>query len=310
MRPSKGSHSRNDCLITIGDKTMSLGIVFKGPEGIVLAADSRVTLTSEIQHGQVKTLLPSSFDNATKLLRITGQNFVGVVTYGLGAIGQQEPRTAHSFVPEFEAGLLKNKKNGEPENGNDRCVENSVERLSVEEFAKKLGDFFMQQWKNNMPDSYDGPDMLFLIGGFDVGEPYGRVFQIAIPSNPVPIEMNPKQFGVSWGGQLEYTNRLIKGFDPNLPSIVQDFLQLTDQQKEALHVHLNGTLSSRIPYQFLPLQDCVDLSIFLIRTTMELQTWTVGVRGVGGAIDVATITRINGFRPVQQKDIVGERRAA
>jgi 20S proteasome alpha/beta subunit len=76
---------------------MSLGIAFKGPEGIVLAADSRVTLTAEMKHGNEKMTLPSTFDNATKLLKIAEHNYIGVVTYGVGAIGQQEPRTAHSF---------------------------------------------------------------------------------------------------------------------------------------------------------------------------------------------------------------------
>ena len=84
---------------------MSLGIAFKGPEGIVLAADSRVTLTAQIQTGKTKELLPSTFDNATKLLQVTGHNYVGVVTYGLGAMGEKEPRVAHSFMPEFEKHL-------------------------------------------------------------------------------------------------------------------------------------------------------------------------------------------------------------
>jgi hypothetical protein len=85
------------------------------------------------------------------------------------------------------------------------------------------------------------------------------------------------------------------------------------------NVHLNAaqttnfrqnvlpSLAIPIPYQFLPLQDCVDLAIFLIKTTSTLQRWTTGVRGVGGAIDVATITRTDGFRPVQEKRIVGDR---
>lgn len=34
-----------------------------------------------------------------------------------------------------------------------------------------------------------------------------------------------------------------------------------------------------IPYQFLPLQDCVDLAILLIRTTAELQKFLVDIRG-------------------------------
>lgn len=95
---------------------MSLGIAIKGPEGIVLAADSRVTLSSTIQQEDMTVLLPATFDNATKLLRVAGHKFVGAVTYGLGALGQQEPRTAHSFMPEFERRL-------------------PVGRISVEQFA-------------------------------------------------------------------------------------------------------------------------------------------------------------------------------
>jgi hypothetical protein len=267
---------------------MSLGIAFKGPEGIVLAADSRVTLTAEMHQDQARMLLPSTFDNATKLLRVSKQKCVGAVTYGLGAIGQAEPRTAHSFLPEFENEL--------PD-----------ERLSVEDFSKELADFFTDQWNEVMPREYKGPDMVFLIGGFNRGEPYGKVFEVAIPSRPKLIERHTGQFGISWGGQLEYTTRLIKGFDPNLPMIVKDFLGLSEEQTEGLKQHLNSRLSSQIPYQFLPLQDCVDLSIFLIRTTMELQTWIVGVRGVGGAIDVATITRTGGFNAIQVKEIMGQR---
>ena len=270
---------------------MSLGIAFKGPEGIVLAADSRVILSAEMQSGVEKMILPSTFDNATKLLQITGHNYVGAVTYGVGAIGQQEPRTAHSFLLEFE----------------DYLSKKDIKRLPIKDFAENLANFFIIQWKDRMPSNYSGPDMVFLVGGFDAGEPYGRVFQVLIPSNLVPIECNAGQFGITWGGQSEYTHRLIKGFDPRMPSLVQNFLSLSAEQTTALEGHLESALSSPIPYQFLPLQDSVNLSILLIRTTMEIQNWIVGVRGVGGAIDVATITRKEGFIPVQQKAIIGQR---
>jgi hypothetical protein len=78
---------------------MSLGIVIKSPEGIVLAAESRVTLTINGAQGQPSHFV--NYDNATKLFSFCSpHNHVGVVTYGLAAIGQ---RTAHSFVPEFES---------------------------------------------------------------------------------------------------------------------------------------------------------------------------------------------------------------
>lgn len=270
---------------------MSLGIAFKSPEGIVLAADSRVTLNMEIHKGPEKTIIPSTFDNATKLLRFQNHDYVGVVTYGAGAIGLKEPRTAQSYLPEFENELAKDDK----------------KRFSIEEFASKLAGFFLKQWNSLMSAPASHSDMFFLVGGFDKDSPYGRVFLVAIPSAPTPVEKNKDQFGLIWGGQLGFTTRLIKGMDPELPDFVQKHLNITDEQKASLGNYLETALLLRIPYQFLPLQDCVDLSIFLVRTSIEIQTWLVDVRGVGGAIDVATITRTDGFRYVQQKTIVGQR---
>ena len=66
-------------------------------------------------------------------------------------------------------------------------------------------------------------------------------------------------------------------------------------------------LQMQVPVQILPIQDCVDLAIFFVRTTIEAQRLTVGIRGCGGPIDIATITRLQGFKFVQEKLIRGER---
>ncbi len=273
---------------------MSLAIVFKGTEGIVMAADSRVTLTAATASlpGIPPTVLHSTFDNATKFLRVNGQKYVGAVTYGMGAIGQQEPRTAHSFIPEFEEVLKK-----------DQC-----ERLSVKEFADRLSAFFLLKWKERkMPDNPAiTQNMTFIVGGFDAGEPYGRVYELHIPSKPSPVEWHVGEFGVVWGGQSEYVHRLVSGFDPRLPELAKDCLHLSAMQQSELHDYIRRNLQAPIPFQFLPLQDCVNLAILLIRATMTIQTFTVGLRGVGGPIDVATITRMDGVNPIQSKSIVGE----
>ena len=269
------------------EHAMSLGIAFKGPEGIVLAADSRVTLTAQVAGG---ITMPATFDNAIKLLRVKGQDYVGAVTYGVGAIGQIEPRTAHSFIPEFETDL----------------AQADVGRLPVYDFAQRLSDFFTARWKASMPDPWTGPDMIFLVGGFNENEPYGRVYEVHVPSNPAPTEHNPNSFGITWGGQGEFAGRVLNGYDPQLLDIVRNTLAPQASQMATFISTLQSTLTTPIPYQFLPLQDCVDLSIFLIKTTSTIQNWVVGIRGVGGAVDVATITRSDGFAPVQQKSIKGE----
>ena len=48
-----------------------------------------------------------------------------------------------------------------------------------------------------------------------------------------------------------------------------------------------GPICDFNPISVLSDPGLVDLSIFLVRATMTVQTWTVGLRGVGGAVDAA-----------------------
>ena len=261
---------------------MSLGIVIKGPEGIVLAAESRVTLTAA-QAGAAP--LHVNFDNASKLLSFSQPNAsIGAVTYGQAAIGL---RTAHSFAPEFEGSL-------------------PAERLTVRDFACRLSQFFLTQWQATMPADYTGPNMTFVVAGFNPDDPYGRVYSIDIPRSPAPVEQNASpDFGITWGGQRELVDRLIQGYDFRLPDLAVSTLQLTPDQRAALLAAFQP-LQMALPLAAMPLQDCVDLALFFVRTTISAQKLTVGIRGCGGPIDVATITRREGLRFVQRKEIVGE----
>jgi len=260
---------------------MSLGIVIKGPEGLVLAADSRVTLAARTPQGVIHV----NYDNATKLLSFSEpHNYVGAVTYGQAAIGL---RTANSYLPEFESSLVPS-------------------RLPIAEFAKKLSDFFAEQWAKEMPSDYSGPNMTFVVGGFDEGEPYGRVFLFEIPRHPEPQPQHDNGFGITWGGQRQIVDRLMQGFDEQLIQVVAREINLQEEQQHSLYQVLRQELQLPVPIQAMALQDCVDLAIFFLRTTIWAQKLTVGIRGVGGAIDVAIITRREGFQFIQQKAIKAE----
>lgn len=269
---------------------MSLGIVVKGSEGVVLAADSRVTLIAEAQGPNTPNVrLPVNFDNATKLLTFAKPNsWIGAVTYGDAVIGtnMSDLRTAQSLIPEFEVGL--------PD-----------ERLTVLDFSTRLSNFFLQQWKAKMPENAKATGMVFVVGGFDVDAPYGRTYIFNIPNKPTPEERSPGGFGITFGGQHESTTRLIKGYDPRVLDLARRIfnppVQRMDEFEQAL-----GVLNMGIPYAVLPLQDCIDLAIFPMKTTMSAQNLTIGVRGVGGSIDVAVITRRAGLEIIQQKQLVGE----
>ncbi len=263
---------------------MSVGIVIKGPEGLVLAAESRVTLGTTTPQGQQ---LHVSFDHANKLLVFDQPHqYVAVVTYGQAAIGL---RTAHSFLPEFEAEL--------PD-----------ERLPVHEFADLLSDFFTAQWRANMPADHSGPPMTFVVAGFNVGEPYGRVFTFDIPRQPDPVEQNqrPGDFGITWGGQRDVIERLVQGYDRRVLAIAKQTLDLDDDELHRLTEALKP-LQMAVPLPAMPLQDCVDLAIFFVRTTIDAHHLSLAVRASGGPIDVAIITRRDGLQFIQRKSIAGER---
>ena len=94
--------------------------------------------------------------------------------------------------------------------------------------------------------------------------------------------------------------RLLNGVAPRAIAIAQDALELTDDQADKLNERWERELGLSIPYR-LPLQDCIDLSTILVDMTANVMTWTIGVQGVGGEVDVATITSTDGFQPIQQK---------
>lgn len=263
---------------------MSLGIVIKSPEGIVLAAESRVTLTINGTQGKPAHFV--NYDNATKLFSFNPpHNHIGVVTYGLAAIGQ---RTAHSFVPEFESTL-------------------PPERLSVLEIAQRISQFYMEQWRTNMPSNYTGPNMTFLVAGFNDIEPYGRVYILDLPRRTDPIEQqaNINEFGISWGGQREIVDRLMQGFDERLIPIISNEYKLSSEQQQHLKTVLIQNLSLPLPLNVMALQDCVNLALLFLRTTIEAQELTVGVRGCGGPIELAIIKRQEAFNYIKHKSIKG-----
>jgi hypothetical protein len=271
---------------------MSLGVIIKATEGMVLAAESRVTLGAQLNTVAGTQQITVNFDNANKLLSFSPPfDRFGVVTYGLGTLGL---RTAQSLIPEFETSMQ----------GVDA-------NISVLEFSQWLSSFFHQQWQILMPQGFaiqPGQGMIFNVAGFDDNEPYGTLYQFEVPNRLQPVEQNAKigeqyQFGIAGGGQHEIMSRLIMGYDPNLFNILVQRGIITQQQVAQI-IPMLEPIKLQTPVQFMPLQDCVNLAVLLIKTTIEAQSLAIGLRGCGGAIDVAIITKNNPLKFIQKKAIV------
>lgn len=265
---------------------MSLGVVVKGSSGLAFATDTRVSLAVR-RKGDAQVNMVA-FDNASKLLSLgEPHKWIAAVTYGEALIGN---RTAHSYLPEFE-------------------LEIGNERLQVVQYAERLSDFFQTRWSNAaMPGSGDGIN--FIVAGYDVDAPYGSVFLFNIPNRPQPEPRNADGFGMTWGGQIEIVNRIVQGYDPRLARALASALQsrfgLSEADVQKALQSASSQFQHTIPYDVLPLQDCVDLAVFLVRTTMTAQSLSVVNRGVGGSIEVAAMTRQQGLQWVQRQELKGE----
>ncbi len=263
---------------------MSLGIAIKSPSGIVLAAESRVTLQTDspiLGHP-----LYISYDNAVKLfgLGVEPHQHVGIVTWGQAAIGL---RTAHSYLPELQSHL--------PD-----------ERLSIKAYSERIGHFFVERWNEQLGNQqYVGQPMTMIIAGYDDKKAYGEVYELNLPHSANPIARHDaNQFGLTWGGQREYVDRLVRGYDHRVVELMRES-GIAEENIDAFQAKA-AAIQMKVPVQALPLEDCVDLALFFIRTTIAAQRLSVVMRGCGGPIDVATLTRSEGLSFVQEKRIRGE----
>ena len=66
-------------------------------------------------------------------------------------------------------------------------------------------------------------------------------------------------------------DRLVAGFDLRVLAVAKDHFQVTDDQVRAFQERLMQEIQMPIPYNTLALQDCVNLAIFFVRTTISSQ---------------------------------------
>ncbi len=255
---------------------MSLGLVIKVSEGLVLAADSRIVIAPSNVQGVAQ--VQGAYDNiTTKLFSFEPpHNFIGAVSFGQPVLGN---RTVSAYVIEFKEYLR----------------EQLPERLSVYDFATELSEFFTTQWDAlQIPPL--GVQLPFLVAGYDDKTATGRIYGVNIPESIEPAElMSGSVCGIIPEGDARIIGRILAGYDVARTDVIRD---LTEEQMLELRLP--------IPYDVMSLQAAVDLAIVLIRVTIDLQNLSVMPHTSGGPIDVCTISNTDGLKYIQRKEIIGE----
>jgi hypothetical protein len=269
---------------------MTLAVTVVCQDGVVVAADSRTTLANH-------RMLRVGSDFTHKVFESGG---VAVATYGEAFMAD---RSIASHMAEFAV----------VESGN--CDHPGPT-------ARRLAEFFGARYDAQLadePDDAPPPGVAalgFLVSGYDDAG-VGEAWEVTLPERAVDqIATTATGGGAAWRGQSDVVTRIVRGSDLDLLERLAAAHRLTDELR-ALEPLLDGC-SYRIPFDSMNLQDGIDFAVLCIRTTIDVQRLTLGPAatapefswpGVGGPIEIATVTPRQGFGWVQRTSVQGERPA-
>ena len=261
---------------------LTITVQIKVNDGVVLASDSATTIT--VPNGGIVNV----YDNANKLFNLVKVLPIGVGTWGNGSFGQASIST---LIKDYRA-----------------QISGSFQRqsYSIEEETRKLAKFLYEEhWlpaHHNLPDKpYTG----FVVAGYPAHSSDPEIWHIDIGQNPQSPEPQisrvdtPGQSTVVWDGQQDAITRLIKGYVPQLQSIMQ-ICGVTVGVQQQIFDKL-GTLEQSLITAPMPIQDAIDLGAYLVDLTARYVRFIPGAPTVGGPMEIAAITKHEGFKWIKRK---------
>jgi hypothetical protein len=210
---------------------------------------------------------------------------------GAGGIGNESVETLLKDLRRRFAGL-------DPAHAGWRL---DPEGYTVGQAAERLRAFLFEEKAAACP----GPTGLQLrVCGYSAGRPLAEVWEVNMADRICPPPrriMDEDAFGVLWDGQYEALNRLILGLGFDIgPALVKHGLPA--EQAVRLQEELVRDLYATLSVPAMPIQDAIDLARFLVETTIGFVRFAVFLpKSVGGAVEIAAITKHEGFRWVQRK---------
>ncbi|MHB8398671.1 MAG: Ntn hydrolase family protein [Candidatus Limnocylindrales bacterium] len=275
---------------------MTIALAVTVNEGIVLASDSATTLmASDPTTGTVQGVL-NVYNTANKIFNLHKGSPLGGYTFGAGSIG---PAAISSLVKDFRMRLAE----GEPIGPAGWVFD--ADRYAVEEVAVAVRHFlYEEQYSPMYAAATTKPVLGFNVAGYSSGANLPELWQILIDDtgacpDPSPLRQRG-EFGISWSGEPEAIQRLVLGYGSALPAALQT-IGLAPADVPAAVSAIQSQLEIGLAFAPMPVQDAIDLSEFLVHLTIQFSRFKPGAPTVGGPIEVAAITRHEGFKWVRRK---------
>lgn len=270
---------------------MTIVISVKVNDGIVLAADS---VTSFLENdGRVR----KTYDYANKITNLVKVWPIGAMTYGSGGIGNSSIATLSKDL----------RKQLDPSTNTDSRFVLDQRNYSVREVAEKALLFLSEEFDRVYSEPMQGYFLGYRVCGYSSGASLAESWEVGIdptgPFGPEPLypDVNGSQsFGPRWAGEPEALDRLILGMSSRALAALEHLGLDKDVAADTVS-KLRGALYQQLDHPAMPIQDAIDLAKFLAESAAGFSRFSMRTATVGGPIEVATITKHEGFRWVSRK---------
>lgn len=263
---------------------MSIIVSVKIHDGIVMAADSATTFyTPDGRPGQI-------YEHANKIVNLVKGLPIGVMTCGAGGIGNASIAT---LLKDLRQRLA-----GDDEAHPDWKLD--TKSYTMESVNMRVNEFFSEKVKESDFKYF----LLLRVCGYSSGRALPEVWQVAFASGKATDLgcIQPEEnIGLRWNGEQEPLNRLILGVG-TIPQPGADALGMTMEQIVEAGQKLYPHIYENLILPAAPIQDAIDLARFLVEVTKGFIRFSITrPKTVGGPIEIAAITKHEGFKWVQRK---------
>lgn len=273
---------------------MTIALSLKVNDGVVLATDSASTLLAQ-QPNQAPVVV-QVYNNANKVFNLRKGLPVGAITWGAGAIGKASTST---LIKD-----LRRRFSGDDALHKDWQLNDQA--YTVEGVAQKLREFIFDECYTPAFSGWVSKPILgFVVAGYSAASDIAEEWRIDVDASGActgPALVRPKdQCGMTWNGDPEAISRLILGHSPALAAVLEQKLGVSALQIGLAMQLITESLQAQLISDAMPIQDAIDLAYFLVELTEKYSRYTPGAATVGGPIEVAAITRHEGYKWVQRK---------
>ena len=268
---------------------MTVVVSVKINDGIVLAGDSAGSFFDD-DGNRLKI-----YNNANKVFNLVKGLPIGAFTWGVGGIGAASTATVTKD--------LRRRLSGDDPERQDWKLDRT--NYTIQAVAERVREFFFEEM---FPTAYgENPPAAYFLGykvcGYSAGAALPELWDVRIVNGacePPTLVRNQEAVGSSWDGEYEPMQRLLLGVSGKLVEILKEGGVAEDAAVRMLR-DFQGKLEAPMVVPGMPIKDAIEQAIFMVETTIKYVGFCMGHETVGGPIEVASITKHEGFKWIQRK---------